>query len=65
MVIDDLDIFRTSSRPAEAHPKLVVQANAVLPGPISLELFKAVPWWNTQVFEPSGDLQLTKLASRP
>jgi hypothetical protein len=29
------------------------------------ELFKAVPWWNTQVFEPSGDLQLTKLASRP
>ena len=65
MVIDDLDIFRASSRPMEAHPKLVVHANAVLPGPISLEFFKAVPWRNTQIFEPSGDLQLTKLASRP
>ena len=56
MVIDDLDIFRASSRPAEAHPKLVVQANAVLPGPISLELFKVITWRNTQVFKPSGDL---------
>jgi len=56
MIVGDLDTFCASSRPAEADPKLVVHSNAVLPGSISLELFKAITWRNTEVFKPSGDL---------
>ena len=56
MIVHDFDIFRASSRPAEAYPKLVVHANAVLPGPISPELFKTVAGRNAEVFKPLCDL---------
>ena len=56
MVIHNLDVFRTEGRPAKAHSKLVVHANAVLTGPISLELFKAIAWWDTEIFKFLCDL---------
>jgi hypothetical protein len=51
MVIHDLNVFRAGIRPTEAYSKLVVHANAVLTRPISLELFKAISWWDAEVLE--------------
>ena len=64
MVVHDLDVFRASSRPAEAQPKLVIHSNAVLPGTVALKRFKPVTRRDTEVFKPARDLHLTKLASR-
>jgi hypothetical protein len=44
MVIDDLDIFGTSSGPAEADPILIVDSDRVLPSPITLQLLEAQAW---------------------
>ena len=64
MVVHDLDVFRAGSRPAEAHPKLIVHSNTVLPGPVASERFKTVPRRDAEVSKPARDLQLAKLASR-
>ncbi len=60
MVVHDLDVFRTGSRPAKAHSKLVVHSNAVLTGPISLEFFKAITWRDAKISKFLCDLQLAK-----
>jgi hypothetical protein len=56
MIIHDLYIFRTSGRPAKAHPKRVVHSDTVLPGAIPLELFKPVAWWDTEISDSPRDL---------
>jgi len=35
VVVDDLHVFRAAGTPAKAEPELVIDADAVLPGPIS------------------------------
>ena len=56
MIVDDLDVFRAGGRPAEAQSKLIVHANAVLTGPIALELLKAITGGDTEVIESVCDL---------
>lgn len=63
MVVDDFHIFRARGRPAEADAELIVDANAMLSRAVALELFKAIPWWNPQVLQLPGDLQLPKFAA--
>ena len=62
MVVRDLDVFGAASRPAEAHAKLVVHSNAVLPCAITLERFEPIAGRHPQVSQPVSDLQLPKLA---
>jgi len=64
VIVHDLDIFRACNRPPETDPKLLVHANAMLPGTVALERFEPVSRWDTEVFKPSRDLQLSKLAPR-
>jgi hypothetical protein len=42
MVVDDLDMLRPLLRPVEADPPLIVDANAVLSGPVSLQELQSV-----------------------
>jgi hypothetical protein len=42
VVVDDLDLLRARLGPDEADPPLVVDADAVLTGTISLERFQPV-----------------------
>ncbi len=64
MIVYDLDIFCACNRPPEAYPKLLIHADAILPGTVALERFEPVSRWDTEVFKPSRDLQLSKLAPR-
>jgi len=64
MVIDNFNIFCAGIRPEKAHPKLLVHANTVLPGAISLQQLESISRWDTEIVKPTRDLQLTELASR-
>jgi hypothetical protein len=64
MVVDDLDVFRPCLRPSETNAVLVVYPDAVLTGAAALQSFQPVSRWDAKVFEPPGDLELSKLASR-
>jgi len=45
MIVNNFNIFRVSILPDEAHPKLIVDADAMLTGAITSEWFKAVTGW--------------------
>jgi hypothetical protein len=64
MVVHDLNVLSTYSRPAEANPELIVNTDAILPGAIALERFEPIARRHPEILEPSCDLQLPKLASR-
>jgi hypothetical protein len=48
VVIHDLNIFRMPLNPAKADSELIVDADAVMPGTITLEGFQSIAWWHTQ-----------------
>ena len=54
--MDDRDLVRVAFAPREADPPLVVDANAVLPDPISAELLQAVAGWDARVVEGFGSV---------
>jgi hypothetical protein len=64
MIVDDLNVFGARRRPPEAHPELIVHANAVLAGPFPLERLEAIAGRNPQIAQPPGDLQLPELSPR-
>jgi hypothetical protein len=63
VVIHDLDIFGAAGSPPEAHPKLIIDPDAVLPGAITLQGFEPIARRDPQVLQPAGDLKLPKLAA--
>jgi len=62
MVIHDLNVSGARSRPTKADAELIVHTDAMLAGAIPCERFEAVARRDTEVCEPSRDLQLPKLA---
>ena len=64
MVVDDLDVLGACGRPPKAHPELVVHADAVLTCPVTFECFKPVTGRNSEIFDPTCDLQLPQFAPR-
>jgi len=64
VIIDNLYVFRTGDRPAEADTILIVHTDAVLPRAVALERFKTVPRRNPKVGQPAGNLQLSQLPAR-
>ena len=66
MIVDNLDPFRAGIRPNEADTPLIVDPNAVLSGPISLQRLKPIAWWHRQILQPPGLMDLEQLSlSRP
>ena len=51
MVIDDLNLMRVARTPTKADPPLSVDADAVLPGSIALQLFQSVRRGYAQVIK--------------
>jgi hypothetical protein len=47
--VDDLDIVRVPGPPTEADPPLVIDANAVLSGTITKQLFEAIARWRPEI----------------
>jgi hypothetical protein len=64
VVVHDLDILRTGSRPAEADAILVIHPDAVLAHAIAPERFEAVARRHTEVVEHGRNLALPELSSR-
>ncbi len=64
MIIHNLDVPGAGLRPPEAQAISVVDPNAVLAEPIALERFEPIAWGNAEIFEVSGDLELTELSPR-
>jgi len=54
VVVDDLDLPGVRITPGEAGTPPVVDADAVLPGAVLLELLQADSRWNPQVLEALG-----------
>jgi hypothetical protein len=49
VVIDDLDLEGVAVSPFEAEAPLVVDPQAVLPGPITLQCLQMISWWHPQI----------------
>ena len=63
MIVNDFNILRGCSRPAEADAKPIVHPDAVLTRPVPLEALKAVAGRNAEILKSRGDLQLPQLAA--
>lgn len=61
MVVRDLDFVRMAILPPEADPVLLVDANAVLSGPLPLEPFKPIAGRYPQVSETAHPVELVEL----
>jgi hypothetical protein len=64
MVINYFHIFSTCVRPTKTDTPLIVDANAVLTGTITLERFKVISGRHSQIFEPVCDFKLPNLTPR-
>jgi len=62
MVVDDFHVRRTSGGPPKTDPKLIVDPNAVLPGPISLQRLQAVSRRHAEIAERIRNFELTKFS---
>src|SRR5690625_7730874 len=55
VVVNDLHLLRSGVRPHEADPPLVVDPDAVLSGPVTLERFEPITGWGAEVVKhPRG-----------
>jgi hypothetical protein len=64
MVIHNLNIERVRALPDKAHSPLIVDADAVLSGPGSGELLKAISRGNSQILKPFSGVQDEELLER-
>ena len=62
MVIDDFDLVRVSVAPDEAQSPLVIDPDAVLPGPVTLQGFQTVTRWLPQILKDMGSREHVELA---
>jgi hypothetical protein len=62
MIIDDLHVPRVSLIPSEADAPLIVDANAMLAGPVPLKGFKMIPRWPGQILQATGTVEIEQLS---
>ena len=62
MIINYFNILGVVADPAEANAPLVVNAEAVLSGPLTPELFQSVAGRESQFLQPLGGVQQDELA---
>jgi hypothetical protein len=55
VVVDDLNAFRTGGCPSKTHPPLLVDADTVVTGAMTLELLKPIAWRDSEI---SDDLSV-------
>jgi hypothetical protein len=64
VVVNDLHLLRSGVRPHEADTPLLVDPDAVLTGPVTLERFEPITWWDAVVVKNLRGSHLTNLAKR-
>lgn len=64
MVINNLYIFWSVSRPHKAHSELIVSADAVLSGSGLFQGFQAISRRHAQIVQTTRPIKLLKFASR-
>jgi hypothetical protein len=64
VVIDDFHIVGTIVSPHKTDPPLIVDTDAVLPGPISSQGFQAIARGNPKILQARRHCQLSELAQR-
>ncbi|HET7540187.1 MAG TPA: hypothetical protein VFK05_09955 [Polyangiaceae bacterium] len=62
MIVDDLDIVRVGSKPAEADAPLIIDSDAVLANPVPGEFLEAIGWRNAEVEEAGRGIKHDELA---
>lgn len=62
MIVDDLNVIGIAVLPAKTDSPLVIDANTVLAGTISLELLQTVPRWDAQVVKLLGGVHQAEFA---
>ena len=58
MVINNFNVFRTSFGPAEAHPELPVDSNAVLSLAITMQRLQHIAGWYFKIIQLTCSLEL-------
>jgi hypothetical protein len=58
VIIYDFDVFDTAVRPKETDAIFVIDANGMLAFAVALEGFQPIAWWNPQIVEFHGDVEL-------
>ncbi|MCW2314418.1 hypothetical protein M2244_004185 [Rhodoferax antarcticus] len=64
MVINYLNILGALRSPHKANSPLIVDADAVLPLPTSLQSFESIAWWNAQIIKNLRPVKLFQLSKR-
>jgi hypothetical protein len=62
MIINYFDVFCESIRPTKADSPLIVDANTVLTGTITLESLKVIAGWNSQILKAISDFELSEFS---
>ena len=65
MVIDDLDIERVSVPPLEAYAPLLINPDTVLVLAVAFQRFQLIRWWNHEIAQIDGAVQILQLLARP
>jgi hypothetical protein len=63
VVIHYLYVFSAGDCPSKTEPPLIVDADAVLTGPITFQCLEPVAWRHPQIIQPSRDFKLPELAA--
>ena len=64
MVVHNFHVKGIFAFPSEADAPLIVDAYAVLPGPVSPKRFKVIAGRDAQIVKVYGDLELIKFSKR-
>jgi hypothetical protein len=62
MIVRNLNRIRAAVSPNETDSVLIVNANAVLPFAVALELLQVVAWWNQKISQCHGDMNHQELS---
>lgn len=64
MVIGNLNLEGIAILPAETDPVLIIDPDAVLPSPVSLQQFKAIRRWRSKIPQLVRAIELNQLSKR-
>lgn len=64
MIVDDLNVERASLVEPKAHPKLIVDPDAMLTGTVTNKLFKPIIWRDPQIAQCRRPIQHGELSHR-
>jgi len=64
VIVRNFDAERIRAFPSKANPPLIVDSDAVLPGPIAFQGFQPISWRGAEVFQAPRLVEQQKLSAR-